>query len=54
MSQFKLDEKTKKTIVRQHEGIIKAIKKRDKKEAYEKMKKHVLDVHKMHEELEEG
>lgn len=54
MSQFKLNEKTKKTIVRQHQGIIKAIKKRDKKEAFEKMKKHVFDVHEMHKQLEEG
>ncbi len=54
MSQFKLDEKTKKTIVRQHKGIIKAIKKGDKEEAFKKTKKHVLDVHKMHKRLEEG
>ena len=54
MSQFKLDEKAKQTIVSQHEGIIEAIKKRDTKEAFEKMKKHILDVHKMHKRLEEG
>lgn len=53
MSQFKLDENTKDTIVCQHEGIIEAIKQKDKKEAFERMKKHVSDVHRMHKRLEE-
>ena len=54
MSQFKLDEATKKTIARQHGEIIEAIKKRDKKEAFEKMKEHIIDVHEMHKRLDEG
>ena len=54
MSQFKLDIKTKQTILREHKGIIEAIRKKDKKSAFQKMKKHVLDVHEMHKQLEEG
>jgi DNA-binding FadR family transcriptional regulator len=54
MSQFKLDEKTKKTIIQEHKGIIEAIRKKDKKAAFRRMEKHVLDVHEMHKQLEEG
>jgi DNA-binding FadR family transcriptional regulator len=52
MNQFKLDEKTIRRITHQHDNIIAALKKKDKKLAFEEMKKHVLAVHKMHMELD--
>lgn len=52
MNQFKLDEKTIREITHQHDGIIEALKKKDKALAFEEMKKHVLAVHQMHEVLD--
>jgi DNA-binding FadR family transcriptional regulator len=52
MNQFKLDEKTMRRITHQHDGIIEALKKKDKELAFAEMKKHVLTVHKMHMELD--
>jgi len=52
MNQFKLDEKTMRRITHQHDGIIEALKKKDKELAFSEMKKHVLTVHKMHMELD--
>jgi DNA-binding FadR family transcriptional regulator len=52
MNQFKLDEKTMHTIAHQHDGIIQALKKKDKELAFAEMKKHVLAVHNMHMELD--
>jgi GntR family transcriptional repressor for pyruvate dehydrogenase complex len=52
MNQFKLDEKTIRKITHQHDGIIEALKKKDKELAFEEMRKHVLAVHKMHKALD--
>jgi len=52
MNQFKLDEKTMRRITHQHDGIIEALKKKDKELAFSEMKKHVLAVHNMHKELD--
>ena len=52
MNQFKLDEKTISEITHQHSGIIEALKRKDRAMAFEEMKKHVLAVHQMHEELD--
>lgn len=52
MNQFKLDEKTIQEITHQHDGIIEAIKRKDKEMAFEEMKNHVLAVHKMHKALD--
>ena len=52
MNQFKLDEETMRRITHQHDGIIKALKKKNKELAFAEMKKHVLAVHKMHEKLD--
>jgi GntR family transcriptional repressor for pyruvate dehydrogenase complex len=52
MNQFKLDEKTIRKITHQHDGIIEALKKKDKELAFEEMKKHVLAVHQMHKALD--
>ena len=52
MNQFKLDEKTMKSITHQHDDIIAALKKKDKKLAFAEMRKHVLAVHKMHKKLD--
>ncbi|MBW2066036.1 MAG: FadR family transcriptional regulator [Deltaproteobacteria bacterium] len=52
MNRFKLDEKTMAKIVSQHRKIIEALKQRDRKIAFEEMKRHVLMVHKMHKKLE--
>ena len=52
MNQFKLDVKTIRRITHQHDGIIAALKKKDKALAFEEMKNHVLAVHKMHKELD--
>lgn len=52
MNQFKLDDNTMRRITHQHDGIIAALKKKDKELAFAEMKKHVLAVHKMHLELD--
>ena len=52
MNQFKLDEKTIRKITHQHDGIIEALKKKDKELAFEEMKNHVLAVHQMHKALD--
>lgn len=52
MNQFKLNEKTISEITHQHSGIIEALKRKDRAMAFEEMKKHVLAVHQMHEELD--
>ena len=52
MRNIKLDDKGKKEIVRQHNRIVEAIKKKDEKKAYEAMKSHVLKVQKLHSEAE--
>jgi DNA-binding FadR family transcriptional regulator len=52
MNQFKLDEKTMRRITHQHDGIIEALKKKDKELAFAEMKKHVMAVHNMHMELD--
>jgi DNA-binding FadR family transcriptional regulator len=52
MNQFKLDEKTMRRITHQHDGIIEALKKKDKELAFSEMKKHVLAVHNMHKQLD--
>ena len=52
MNQFKLDEKTIRKITHQHDGIIEALKKKDKELAFEEMRKHVLAVHQMHKALD--
>ena len=52
MNQFKLDEKTIQKITHQHDGIIEALKKKDKELAFEEMKNHVLAVHQMHKALD--
>ena len=52
MNQFKLDEKTIRKITHQHDGIIEALKKKDRKLAFEEMKNHVLAVHQMHKALD--
>jgi hypothetical protein len=54
MSQFRLDEKTKRAMVEVHRGIIKAIREKDKKRAFRRMEKQFLHVHQMHKRLEEG
>ncbi|MFH1489909.1 MAG: FadR/GntR family transcriptional regulator [Pseudomonadota bacterium] len=54
MNQFDLDEKTKKTILEQHKGIIEAIRNKDRAAAFERMKSHVLDVHLLHKSLDES
>jgi len=54
MNQFKLNEKTIRDITHQHDGIIEALKKKDREMAFEEMKKHVLAVHKMHQALDAG
>jgi DNA-binding GntR family transcriptional regulator len=52
MNQFKLDEMTMRRITHQHDGIIEALKKKDKALAFEEMKNHVLAVHRMHMALD--
>ena len=52
MNQFKLDEKSMRRITHQHDGIIEALKKKDKELAFSEMKKHVLAVHNMHKQLD--
>jgi GntR family transcriptional repressor for pyruvate dehydrogenase complex len=52
MNQFKLNEKTIREITHQHSGIIEALKRKDRAMAFEEMKKHVLAVHQMHEQLD--
>lgn len=54
MNQFKLDDNTIQKITHQHDGIIAAIKNKDREMAFEEMKKHVLAVHKMHKALDDG
>jgi len=46
MRNIKLDEKAKKTIIRQHDKIIEAIKKKDKEMAFENMRRHIIKVQK--------
>lgn len=52
MNQFKMNKDTIQEITCQHEAIIESLKKKDKDMAFEKMKEHVLSVHKMHMELD--
>jgi GntR family transcriptional repressor for pyruvate dehydrogenase complex len=52
MNQFKLNEKTIREITHQHSGLIEALKRKDRAMAFEEMKKHVLAVHQMHEQLD--
>lgn len=49
MNRFKLDKRTIIKITTQHKEIIEV---KDKKMAFEKMKAHVLTVHRMHKSLE--
>lgn len=51
MNKIKLDERTIQRITSQHQGIINALKKKDSKLAYDRVKKHVMSVHEMHERL---
>jgi GntR family transcriptional regulator, transcriptional repressor for pyruvate dehydrogenase complex len=52
MSTIRLDDKSKKMILRQHEGLIDAIVKKDPELARERMKKHILSVHGIHKKME--
>ena len=53
MNKKKMNQKTIQRITSQHQGIINALKKKDSKLAYERVKKHVMSVHEMHERLED-
>ncbi|MFZ7110876.1 MAG: FadR/GntR family transcriptional regulator [Desulfatiglandales bacterium] len=54
MSTIKLDDQSKKQILAQHEDIIEAIMKKDPQMAFERMREHILNVHGIHKEIEEG
>ena len=53
MSDIKLDDEAKAEILSQHEEIIEVIMKKDSQLAFEKMKRHILRVHEIHQEIEE-
>jgi DNA-binding GntR family transcriptional regulator len=53
MNKIKLDKDAIKRITSQHRGIIDALKQKDGKLAYERVKAHVLSVHEMHEQLDD-
>jgi GntR family transcriptional repressor for pyruvate dehydrogenase complex len=53
MNKIKLDKKVIKKITSQHQGIIDALKKKDSKLVYDRVKAHVLSVHKMHAQLDD-
>ena len=53
MNKIKLDKHAIKRITSQHQGIIDALKKKDSRLARDRVKKHVLSVHELHEQLDE-
>ena len=52
MRSIKLGDKGKKEILRQHDRIVEAIRKKDEKRAYQAMRKHFLEVQKLLSEAE--
>ena len=52
MRTIKLDDEGKKKILGQHEELIEALVKKDPDLAFEKMRKHILDVHDTHARIE--
>jgi GntR family transcriptional repressor for pyruvate dehydrogenase complex len=52
MRNNKLDEGAKKKIIRHHNKIIESIRNKDAKMAHESMETHILEVHKIHAEIE--
>ena len=53
MKNIRLGEKEKEGVLRQHEKIISAIRKKDKELAFECMKRHILQMHKLHTKLDQ-
>ena len=54
MKNIKLDEKGKEGVLRQHEKIIDAIRRKDEPLAFECMRRHILQMHKLHTKLDKG
>jgi len=52
MSNIKLDDDAKEQILAEHEKIIEAIRKKDQKTAFERMRRHILNVHEIHMRME--
>jgi len=52
MRNNKLDERAKKKIIGHHNKIIESITEKDAESAYENMKTHILEVHKIHTKIE--
>lgn len=53
MNQITLDKQAIENIAADHKGIIEALKKKDSKTVYDRVRAHVLSVHEMHARLDE-
>ena len=53
MKNIRLGEKGKEGVLRQHEKIISAIRKKDEPLAFECMRRHILQMHKLHTKLDQ-
>jgi GntR family transcriptional regulator, transcriptional repressor for pyruvate dehydrogenase complex len=52
MRNIRLDEKAKKRIISHHNDILDSTRKKDASVAYENMKRHILEVHRIHTRIE--
>lgn len=53
MRSIKLDDSSKERILRQHEELIEAMDNKDSEAAFEIMKRHIIQVHDIHTQIEE-